>query len=124
MNAKKMREQLERFYAESFAKGLRIRTTKKNVILYLVQGDVRKVIAKFDLAFAPDGTETTESLAKRMADGCKDAALSHLVAIEMAKMDDAKVEPIVAQTFVRGVEVERAVIDPELKDSLQSFLGQ
>lgn len=126
MNADKMRERLEKFYADSFAKGLKIRTTKKNVILYLVQGDVRKVISKFDISFAPDSSETTINLAKRLADACKDAVISHLVAVEMAKMDDATppaVDLAPARILEPVANVDDNVETEELKDSLKAFLG-
>ena len=126
MNADKMRERLEKFYADSFAKGLKIRTTKKNVILYLVQGDVRKVISKFDISFAPDSNETTVGLARRLADACKDAVISHLVAVEMAKMDDATPPPVdlvPARILEPVANVEDNVATEELKDSLKAFLG-
>jgi len=134
-----MRERLEKFYADSFAKGLKIRTTKKNVILYLVQGDVRKVISKFDISFAPDSNETTVGLARRLADACKDAVISHLVAVEMAKMDDATPPPVVyidkeapwpleiasapAKILEPVANVEDNMPTEELQDSLKAFLG-
>ena len=89
----KMRDALMGFYRETFAKSLKIRTTKRNVILYLTRPE-RKVVARFDIAFAGDADlETTTSLAMRMADACKDAVVGHLVDAEMHKMDEATLPP-------------------------------
>jgi len=89
----KMRDALMGFYRETFAKSLKIRTTKRNVILYIARPE-RKVVARFDIAFAGDAeSETTTSLAMRMADACKDAVVGHLVDAEMHKMDEATLPP-------------------------------
>lgn len=90
MNAEKMKQQLITFYSDTFAKSLKVRKAKKNVILYMTKPE-RKVIARFDIGFSgPSTNETTVNLAMRMADACKDAVIGHLIDAEMAKLDDAK----------------------------------
>jgi hypothetical protein len=149
MSTEKMREQLRKFYTDSFAKSLKIRKAKKNVILYQsLGGNERTVIARFDMGFADaSGVENTCSLAVRMADACKDAVLGHLVDVEMGKLDDkvaeAKAEPTVLVNTVPpaagiisvinddGIREDKAsalsllaTVQEPVKDTLASFLGQ
>ena len=130
----KMRDALMGFYREAFAKSLKIRTTKRNVILYVARPE-RKVVARFDIAFAGDADlETTTSLAMRMADACKDAVVGHLVDAEMHKMDEAtlppepKPEPLeqakaIVEANAVAVEIPVAVAkQPAKADALSLFL--
>ena len=130
----KMRDALMGFYRETFAKSLKIRTTKRNVILYIARPE-RKVVARFDIAFAGDADlETTTSLAMRMADACKDAVVGHLVDAEMHKMDEAtlppghKLEPLeqakaIVEANAVAVEIPVAVAkQPAKDDALSLFL--
>ena len=130
----KMRDALMGFYRETFAKSLKIRTTKRNVILYIARPE-RKVVARFDIAFAGDADlETTTSLAMRMADACKDAVVGHLVDAEMHKMDEAtlppepKPEPLeqakaIVEANAVAVEIPVAVAkQPAKDDALSLFL--
>lgn len=133
MNAEKMKQQLITFYSDTFAKSLKVRKAKKNVILYMTKPE-RKVIARFDIGFSgPSANETTVNLAMRMADACKDAVIGHLIDAEMAKLEDAKekIEPVVPPLDQPAIEQApmAAVKAKELakeaaKDPLSLFLGQ
>lgn len=130
----KMRDALMGFYRETFAKSLKIRTIKRNVILYIARPE-RKVVARFDIAFAGDAeSETTTSLAMRMADACKDAVVGHLVDAEMHKMDEATLPPgpkletleqakAIVEANAVAVEIPVAVAkQPAKADALSLFL--
>lgn len=154
MNAEKMKQQLITFYSDTFAKSLKVRKAKKNVILYMTKPE-RKVIARFDIGFSgPSVNETTVNLAMRMADACKDAVIGHLIDAEMAKLEDAKekIEPVMPpldqpavtgsvskvsyiQVVERGeaarqqvtaepMEATKREPKEEAKDPLSLFLGQ
>ena len=129
----KMRDALMGFYRETFAKSLKVRKSKKNVVLYIAKPE-HKVVARFSLDFAVGGGESTESLAVRLADACKDAVVGHLVDAEMHKMDEAtlppepKPEPLeqakaIVEANAVAVEIPVAVAkQPAKADALSLFL--
>lgn len=133
MNAEKMKQQLITFYSDTFAKSLKVRKAKKNVILYMTKPE-RKVIARFDIGFSGQSiNETTVNLAMRMADACKDAVIGHLIDAEMAKLEDAKEkietvvppldQPAIEQAPMAAVKAKELTKEAA-KDPLSLFLGQ
>jgi hypothetical protein len=97
-----VREKLRSFYVESFSKMLKVRTTTKNSILYMVQGGESKVIARFNVDVHP-GMDVA------LLESCKARVIDMLADEEMDKLDKAAAS--VQEKFDKSPDSEFPLLD-------------